>query len=459
MTHLWTQQTPPHTHPVIPGQAPPSAADPLLADVAIPGAGIPAPRTVDETGIRRALLEEIALKTIYVEGELNLRELTDRMGLGLPIVDELFQRLRKTGLCEVTGMVGSTHRVTTSSQGKVRAQELLARSLYAGIAPVSLAEYAARVRAQTVSRAGISPADVQRAFAPLVLSDELMKQLGVAVLSGTSIVLYGETGTGKTAIAEHIPRIYHGGVWIPHAVEVDGQIIAIYDPGIHRRIETTMPREVDWRWVLCERPRVSVGGELTIDMLDLQYNAVTGYYAAPLQMRANNGVLVLDDFGRQRIRPEMLLNRWIVPLDRQLDFLTLQGGKKFEVPFDVLVIFSTNFDPAAGFASQVYAGVRDDAFLRRIPNKIKVGYASREQFHEIFRRVCAQFGVAYDAPVVDRTIDFIESGLHQPLRPCYPRDIVQQICWEARFQGTDPVLDSPAVARACRAYFLIPAEA
>lgn len=423
------------------------------------GREIPAPRTVDETGIRRTLLEELALRVIYLEGELTLRELADRLGLTTTVTDELFQRLRKAQLLEVTGMTGSNHRFSVATAGRMRATELLQRSLYAGKAPVSLDAYTQRVRAQSVG-GDVGPASVRRAFAPLVLDDDTMRRLGVAILSGTSMVLHGPTGTGKTAIAEHIPDVYQGGVWIPYAVEVDGQIITVFDPSLHQPIPiaqeeaTPFLHERDGRWVYCERPRVIAGGELTIEMLDLQFNPVTGFYTAPLQVKANNGVLVLDDFGRQRIRPEELLNRWIVPLDRRIDFLTLQGGKKFEVPFELFVVFSTNLDPATGFAVDRGRGITDEAFLRRIPNKIAVGYATPEQFKEILRRVCEGAGVPFDDGSADRLMVHLERSLGQPLRPCYPRDLVRQITWEARYEGHPPAMDWASVGRACTAYFL-----
>ena len=429
------------------------------ASAAVPAPWLPAPRTVEDTGIRRSLLEELALKILYLEGELNVRELADRMGVSLPVVDDIFQRLRKAQLCDVMGMTGSSHRIAANTQGKARAQELLSRSLYAGVAPVSLADYVARVRAQSVTQAEFDHADVRRAFSSMVLDDDMIRQLGIAVQSGTAIVLYGPSGTGKTSIAERIPAIYQGGVLVPYAVEVDGQIITVYDPGVHRRLDVETPLDADSRWVLCERPRVAAGGELTFEMLDLQFNEVTHYYTAPLQMKANNGVLILDDFGRQRMRPEMLLNRWIVPLDRKIDFLTLQGGKKFDIPFDVLVVFSTNLDPASGFTTNPGAAAPDAVFLRRIANKIRVGHASREQFHEVFRRVCDHHGLSYDHAMVDRTVDYLTDELRQPLLPCYPRDLVQQVCWEARFERRPPSLTWDAIARACRTYFILPKSA
>ncbi len=408
---------------------------------------IPAPQTVEDTQIRRNILEDLALKILYMESELTLTELGEKMRLGLGIVEEVFQRLRREHLFEVKGMTGGVYRVALTDQGRTRAAELLSLSQYAGPAPVSLKDYVTRVREQSVKDVEIRAADVQRAFESLVLSEDLQRQLGIAVVSGTSIVLYGPTGTGKTTIAENIPRMYQDSAWIPYAVELDGQIITVYDAVLHERIDRPIPDDSDRRWVLCRRARVVAGGELTMEMLDLQFNPSTKFYTAPLQMKANNGVLIVDDFGRQRIRPEELLNRWIVPLDRRIDFLTMAGGKKFEIPFDLLVIFATNLDPAK---------LADEAFLRRIQNKLKIGLVTREQFHEIFRRVCAQFGLPYDASVVDHIIDLLRTELNQPLRPCYPRDIVSQICWEARFAGKQPVLHWATVTRACRSYFLSP---
>jgi len=234
-------------------------------------------------------------------------------------------------------------------------------------------------------------------------------------------------------------------VWLPHAVEIDGQIITVFDPVIHHRVPEREPSDRDERWLLCERPAVLVGGELTIDMLDLQFNSLTHFYVGPVQMKANNGVLIIDDFGRQRVRPEDLLNRWVVPLDRRIDFLTLAGGKKIEIPFEMLVVFASNMDP--------YELV-DPAFLRRIQTKIHIGEVSDLQFFEIFRRVAAERGLVCDATVVNDLIDFIHTTLNQELRSCYPRDIVNQICWAAKYENRRPVLNQEAVGKAVDAYFL-----
>jgi hypothetical protein len=234
-------------------------------------------------------------------------------------------------------------------------------------------------------------------------------------------------------------------VWIPYAVEVDGQIITIYDPSIHKRVPESEPKNHDSRWVLCHRPAVLVGGELTAEMLDLQFNPTTKFYVAPAQMKANNGVLIIDDFGRQRIRPDELLNRWVVPLDRRIDFLTLAGGKKIEVPFEMLIVFASNMDPAE---------LVDPAFLRRIQTKIRIGEVSDDNFNEIFCRVAAQNQVPFDIGIPNDLIDFIHVTLKQELRSCYPRDIVNQVCWAAQYEGRKPYLDRSALKQAVEAYFL-----
>ncbi|MEO0248974.1 MAG: hypothetical protein ABIN58_05400, partial [candidate division WOR-3 bacterium] len=230
-----------------------------------------------------------------------------------------------------------------------------------------------------------------------------------------------------------------------YAVEVDGQIITIYDPAVHHKIEHPTSREQDGRWVLCRRPHVLVGGELTIEMLDLQLNPSIGFYQGPVQMKANNGILVVDDFGRQRVSPEELLNRWVVPLERRIDFVTLAGGRKIEVPFDLFLVFATNLDPTK---------LIDEAFLRRIQTKVRMGFVTPGQFHEIFRRACLSFNLAHSQAAAEELIRIIGEQYNEPLRGCYPRDILRQIVWSAQYRQCEPVLDVESLAEACRAYFL-----
>lgn len=406
------------------------------------------PQSLAEIDVPQAVLESLALKSLYLSGPLSVLDLSEKLRLSFEITTALYYRMRSEQLCQASGMDGNIPQLAITAQGRARAMEALSQCQYVGAAPVSLASYVDLTRRQSVLGIHASPAAVDRAFAHLVLSDETLRQLGTALNSGSSIFLYGPPGTGKTSMAEAMSRaLADDHVWIPYAVEVDGQIITIYDPAVHVRVPDEEPANCDKRWVVCSRPAVLVGGELTVDMLDLQFNPNTKYYVGPAQMKANNGVLIIDDFGRQRIRPDELLNRWVVPLDRRIDFLTLAGGKKIEIPFEMLVVFASNMNPF---------DLVDASFLRRIHTKIKVGAVSSEQFIEIFRRVAADRRVPFDPEIPDALINFIQRILKQELRSCFPRDIVEQACWAARYEGRKPYLDLASLKQAVDAYFLAP---
>jgi predicted ATPase with chaperone activity len=406
---------------------------------------VEAPQAILETGIKKTLIEELALKTLFQGGEMSLVELADRMCLSLTIVEEIFQSFRREQWCEVKGITHGTHLIAASGPGKERAAELFGFNQYVGPAPVSLKDYTQRVRAQSIRQTSVQPANLESALEDMVLSEDILTRLGTAIASGSSIFLYGPPGTGKTTIACRIPFVYNDFVSIPHAIEVDGQIIAVYDPGVHERLDLSEPEDWDRRWVICRRPRVVAGGEFSREMLDLQLNENSHYFSAPLQLKANNGVFVLDDFGRQRMRPDELLNRWMTPLDRRMDFLTLLGGKKFEIPFDVLVVFSTNLDPRT---------LADDAFLRRIPNKINLTYATPDQFAEIFRRECAARGLACSQGVAEFLVNLISVEMKQTLSQSHARDLVNQIFWAADYVGVKPQMNRSTLQQACRNYFL-----
>lgn len=413
--------------------------------LALPGAR---PRRLSEMGVREATLEDIALKALYLSGPFSVLEMGEKMCIGYEVANELFNRLRGKLLCEVTGMSVNVPNIAITSQGRTRALELLSQSQYSGAAPVSLASYVEMVRQQSVRNLIVGPKDIEKAFAHMVFDPKTLAQFGTALNSGAPIFLYGPPGVGKTAAAETMSKVVASDeVWIPHGIEIDGQIIAVYDPVIHRRRAGSSNSEVDGRWVLCHRPTVIVGGELTIEMLDLQFNQSTRYYVGPPQMKANNGVLIIDDFGRQRVLPEELLNRWVVPLDRRVEFLTLAGGRKIEVPFEMLVVFASNLDPMR---------VMDPAFLRRIQTKIYIGEVSAEHFHEIFSRVAAEHNLATDEELVTDLIDFIHNTLKQELRSCYPRDLMNQMVWAARYEGTELKLDRESLTRAVDTYFVPP---
>lgn len=400
---------------------------------------------VEGLGIRRSLLETLTLKTLYHLGEATLHELAGELRVSRSIADALFQRLRKELLVQAVGMSVGVHRVTLTSEGRARAADALGVDSYVGPAPVSLTDYVTRVGRQGVRDLEVRQEDVATTFADLVLDPGTLAQLGTAVVSGRAIFLYGPPGTGKTTVAERLSELVRRDtVLIPYAVEVDGQIITVFDSHVHEAVDEGDPSP-DPRWVRCRRPRVMVGGELTIEMLDLQFNPLSRYYTAPVQMRANNGFLIVDDFGRQRIPPVELLNRWVVPLDRRVDYLTLAGGKKIQIPFDLFVVFATNLDPSL---------VVEEAFLRRIQTKIRLGAIGAREFHEIFRRECESLQLGYQPSDVDETIELIATQYGQALRPCYPRDLLNQIVWRARYEKTPPVVTRETLGEACRAYFL-----
>jgi predicted ATPase with chaperone activity len=404
------------------------------------------PCSIEETGVRQSVLEDLALKILYLSGPMSLSDIARHAHLTYEVTNQLFGRMRADMLCQVMGMKANVPDLAITSTGRTRASQLLIQNHYAGVAPVSLESYVTQVRKQSVGNVVVHAPDMQRAFAHMVLDDKTLAQLGTALNSGSSIFLHGPPGVGKTAIAETLSRVIaEDDVWIPYAVEVDGQIVTVHDSVIHKPGTALHSGPGDERWMRCSRPTVLVGGELTVDMLDLQFNPISKFYVGPVQMKANNGVLIIDDFGRQRIRPEELLNRWVVPLDRRIDFLTMAGGRTIEIPFEMLVVFATNIDPAE---------LADAAFLRRIQTKIRIGAVSDQHFQEIFRRIAAGHGMEPDANLVSDLIDVIHNKFKQELRACYPRDIVNQIAWAARYADRKPHLDRDSLMAAAEAYFL-----
>jgi predicted ATPase with chaperone activity len=402
------------------------------------------PQTILGTGVPKALLQDLATKIIAQNSDMSLLELAKRLCLESAVVEEIFQFVRKEQLCEVKGMVAGTYRIAVTEHGRKRATELLSVSQYTGPAPVSLAEYSSRVRVQSTQKTTILDKDLVGALQHLVLQSGIVTRLGIAMTSGTALFLYGPSGCGKSSVAGSVAAAYRDDVWIPYAIEVDNQIITVYDSGVHTQSDPGS-EQVDKRWVCCKRPLVTVGGELTHIALELQFNPANRYCDAPLHMKANNGVFIVDDFGRQHIRPAELLNRWMTLLERQIEYLSLPGGRKFTIPFDVFVVFATNVDPSR---------LADEAFLRRIPNKIKLDYATTTQFQEIFRQACAELSLNCDEVALDYLIRFITTELKRPLCPCYPRDLMRQISWAAAYRREEFRVDKQSLEEACRNYFL-----
>src|SRR5216684_3588098 len=335
------------------------------------------PQTFEELGISQTLVLDLLLRRLLLEGYSNLQGLSQSLRLSVPILNIVFQHMRNQQLVEVKGMSGNDYNFTLSQAGKLLAGERFQITQYAGAAPVSLKDYHSATKAQT-AQLTIDRKALRSAFSDLVVTDELLDQLGPALISQNSIFVYGPTGNGKTSLAERMLRVYTDTILLPYSVEVDGQVISLYDPVVHQKLDIMDDPDLDPRWILCKRPCIVVGGELIPSMLELRLDEASGIYAAPLQMKANNGIFIIDDFGRQLMSPRDLLNRWIVPLDRRVDYLTLRYGVKFQIPFESMVVFSTNLEPS---------DLADEAFLRRIHNKILVEAVDVQAFDEIFGRV------------------------------------------------------------------------
>ena len=413
-----------------------------------------APNSLNDTGLGADLVEQLLIKTLYGGEETGI-SLGDRMCLPFGVFEPLVERARAERLVEVRGATATTtssYRYCLTDLGRDRARQYLEINAYVGPAPVPLSAYVARMRALAVSRGYIDRERLRGGFSHLVIADRLLEQLGPAVNANKALFLYGQPGNGKTVIGEGLGRTIGGEMLMPHAIEVDGYIITMFDPINHERLDEGDDRSIliasaprDRRWVRIRRPVVIVGGELTLDMLDLTYNAASKFYEAPLQLKANGGVMLVDDFGRQRIRPEDLLNRWIVPLESRVDYLALHTGKKFQVPFDVLVVFATNLDPAS---------LADEAFLRRIPYKIAVEDPTVEEFTRIFELNCRQRGLKFHQVMVAYLHRRHYRPEGRPLRACQPRDLLDQVTALCRYRGSEPTITRELLDDACHSYFL-----
>ena len=420
----------------------------------------PVPDTLADTGLSADGVRDLILKVFYVQGGRTGHYLSEFLRLPFALVDEELLTLQQRRFVEVRGTTGpnrASYLFDLAGAGRDRAKEALDASQYVGPAPVPLAQYSKWIEAQSIQNAHVTQESLRAGFSHLVLNESLLETLGPAVNSSKSIFLYGHPGNGKTAIAEAISQMLGGTLYLPYAVDIDGQIMLVYDPVHHEEVESpddALGRDALWirsgpghdrRYARVKRPVVLTGGELTLDQLDLRYDHFTKLYQAPFQVKANGGVLIVDDFGRQRVPPRDLLNRWIVPLEKKIDYLTLHTGGKFPVPFDCLLIFATNLDPAE---------LVEEAFLRRIHYKIPVVDPTREQYQEIFRRCCQGVGVDYSAEAVNYVFAEYYDKRKIRARGCHPRDLIAHVQDIAKYREVAPELSLDLVERACDSYFL-----
>lgn len=422
---------------------------------------LPAPRTIEETGLSVGFLADLVLKVLYFEGYISGYEVAEATRLPFKnITDRILEFLKRDRFIEVKGSSGgayaeAAYEYVITGRGIERAREIMDRSQYAGPAPVTLERYKTAIRKQALQNLAVGPNQVRNTLSHLVLSERVLNQIGPAVNSSRSIFLFGHPGNGKTTIAEAVGfMILQDEMYIPYAVEVNGQVIKVFDAVSHKAIPDEAvnkygqpgdSQRLDRRWIRIRRPVVVTGGELTLESLNLNWDSAKKYYEAPLQMKANGGMFLIDDFGRQKIRPRDLLNRWIVPLEKRFDYLTLQTGNVIQIPFDMLIIFATNLEPR---------DLVDEAFLRRIRHKIDIQDPTFDEYREIFKRVANSRDIAYDEQILTHLLQHYYVKSDRQLRACHPRDIVDHLTDIARFQGIHPQLTRELIDQACEGYFV-----
>ncbi len=417
----------------------------------------PSIRNIDDTGLNIFYLSELVLKVLYFSGFKSGYSIAEAVKLPFTgIIDHVMEFLKRERLVEVRGSGGfgeGAYQYVITGAGIEKAREAMERSQYAGPAPVPLEAYSRAIKEQH-TRTLITRERMEGALAHLVINQKILEKIGPAVNSGKSIFLYGPPGNGKTTISESVGRVVLGkSIYIPYAIDIDGQIVRIYDSVNHEAIQedryngtgSAAGTRPDPRWIKIRRPVIMVGGELTLETLDLVYDPINKYYEAPFQVKANGGMFLIDDFGRQQVRPRDLLNRWIVPLEKRVDFLTLANGRKIEVPFDVMVVFSTNLDPT---------DLVDEAFLRRIRHKIEIGDPSFEEYREIFRRMAKQRGLSYDDKMLAYLLQEWYIRFDRPLRGSHPRDLIDQMKDIASYLGLPFEMSAELIDRAADSYFV-----
>jgi hypothetical protein len=420
-----------------------------------------APNSIEDTGIGERSLLRLLIAAMYVAGENTAPKLTEALKLPSGVVVKLLQIAMDRKLAEIVGTeAGSTIRVVIyalTDLGRGWAIESQEQTKYVGPAPVPLDAYCDQIKRQRIGGDRVDREQIRRAFSDLIVTEPFITRLGPAINSGRSILLYGPPGNGKSSVAEKIGGIFSDIIYIPHCIDADGQIIRIFDPSIHERVTSPSgPQDVgirredfDERWVACHRPIVITGGELSLEMLDLRFSQLSGFYEAPLHIKALGGTFVVDDFGRQLIRPQELLNRWAIPLEDGVDYFKLHTGKTFSLPFDELVIFSTNLVPD---------DLMDPAFLRRIPYKIEIGAPSIEEYRQIFETAAESYGLKLQDSFVPRVVELLRTKGGIPLASYQPRFILDQIVSACRFDGVEPYIGEEFLANALENLHARPAQ-
>ena len=434
-------------------ESPAPAAPPPNAPSPAPMYEPAAPRSIEDTGLSLSFLTDLALKIMYYEGNLTGIHIAERMRLPfVGVIDQVLEWLKREMLAEVRGSGGfgeQAYQYVISTKGREKAHEALERSQYGGPAPVTLNHYVTVMTKQALKSFAVTQHSMRQSLTHMVLNERTLSRIGPAVNSGRSIFLYGPPGDGKTTIAEAVGKMILGNdILIPYAIEVDGAIIKVYDASNHQRVpetQTAVLKNRDPRWVKIHRPVIITGGELTLETLDLVWDEVHKYYEAPFQMKANGGMFLIDDFGRQQVRPRDLLNRWIVPLEKRVDYLTLHTGRKIEIPFDELIVFSTNLAPR---------DLVDEAFLRRIRHKIEIGDPTFEEFREIFKRVAQAKKLQYDERALAYLLQEYYVKARRRLRAVHSRDLIEQMVDIARYLDVPLVMTKDLIDRACDAYFV-----
>ncbi len=446
---------------------------PAAAAGASNGAPMRAPRTVQETGLSFLMLVQLLAKLLFMRGRLTLPQIVSHIKLPLAVVNEVLGFMRREHLCEMVrrGERDSDIEYELSGTGKSRAADYLTRCQYAGPAPVTLESYTAQVARQSVSGLSLTRQEVHRAFKDIIVPAAVLDKLGTAVNSGRPILIHGPAGSGKSYLAECLQGLLKDNILVPHALVVDEEIVQVYDPLIHHTVEAnahgapetdstvghgSIPlnrgrgapdssQSRDKRWVLCKRPIAISGGELSLPMLDLCFDETARFYQAPPHVKANNGIYIIDDLGRQLVSAHALMNRLIVPLDRARDYLSLHTGSKFVVPLDAVMVFSTNLNPVE---------LADESFLRRLSNKIYVGPVDEPTYRRIFEHYCGQFGIPFYEAAFEHLLHDYHRKHGRPLLACNPRDLLGLVRDFSRYEGRPPELTEERIAQAWTTYFV-----